>query len=220
MPIYFVLAVAAIAASVLVPFVVEALERPRLEIGPSPWIPAGPTPWTFAIVQVCNKPLAGPLAMFLTRQAAQACVADIDYFRWGTGERVMPTMHGRWTSRQELMAARVSKRTTGRRCRDIPVGRAGEIVAVAILSRGQAFAFSTASYLHDGLGNPAWRLDRGTYRIDVQVRGSSVDHRRSFKLEYFGDDFTQFRLEIILMLPGPVVRQPEAPAPGLACARP
>jgi len=84
MGIELVLGVAALGASVLVPFAVEALERPRLEIIPSQWIPAGPTLWTFAIVQIRNKPLVGPLAKLLTRQAVQGCVVDIDYFRWGT----------------------------------------------------------------------------------------------------------------------------------------
>jgi hypothetical protein len=79
-----VLTIAALVAAFVVPFAVEAFRRPRLEIIPSPWLPAGPTQWTFATVQVRNKRLAGPLARLLTREAAQGCVVDIDYFRWGT----------------------------------------------------------------------------------------------------------------------------------------
>jgi len=202
MGIELVLAVAALGASVLVPFAIEAFERPRLEIIPSQWIPAGPAPWTFAVVQIRNKPLAGPLAKLLTRQAVQRCVVDIDYFRWGTGERVIPTVPGRWTNHQELIksvpyppetvvASRVSERT---RYRDIPASRAGEEVAVAVLSGGEAFAFSSESYVHDAFGYPAWRLDRGTYRVDIHVYGSGVDHKQSFKLEYISNDFAEFRL--------------------------
>jgi hypothetical protein len=209
MGIELVLGVAALGASVLVPFAVEALERPRLEIIPSQWIPAGPTLWTFAIVQIRNKPLVGPLAKLLTRQAVQGCVVDIDYFRWGTDERIIPTVPGRWTNHQELIesvpcsletlvASRVGERTTDRRYRDIPVSRAGEEVAVSVLSGGEAFAFSSESYVHDAFGNPAWRLDRGTYRIVIHVHGSGIDYKQAFKLEYLSNDFAQFRLERIL----------------------
>ena len=178
MDIEFALAVAAFVASVLMPFVVEAFERPRLEIVSSQWTPARPASWAFATVQICNKPLAGPLARLLTRQAAQGCVIDIDYFRWGTDERVMPTVHGH-------------------RYRDIPASSTGEEVAVAVLGGGAAFAYSSEIYAYKAFGHPVWRLDRGTYRIAVRVRGSSVDHRQFFKLEYLSDDFTRFRLEII-----------------------
>jgi len=181
MDIELFLAVAAFVASVLVPFMVEAFERPRLEIISSQWTPTGPTLWAFATIRIRNKPLAGPLAKLLTRQAAQGCVVDIDYFRWGTDERVMPTVHGH-------------------RYRDIPASSTGEEVAVAALGGGAAFAYSSETYGYNAFGHPAWRLDRGTYRIAVQVRGSSVDYRQFFKLEYLSDDFTRFRLEIILML--------------------
>jgi hypothetical protein len=185
-----VLTIAALVAAFVVPFAVEAFRRPRLEIIPSPWLPAGPTPWTFATVQVRNKRLAGPLARLLTREAAQGCVVDIDYFRWGTDERVIPTVHGCWTDH-------TGTETADRRNRDIPASHIGVEVAVAVLREGEAFAVSSESYVPNAFGNPVWPLDRGTYRIVVHVYGSSVDHKQVFKLEYLSDDFGQFRLQII-----------------------
>jgi len=52
--------------------------------------------------------------------------------------------------------------------------------------------------VHDAFGNPAWRLDRGTYRIVIHVHGSGIDYKQAFKLEYLSNDFAQFRLERIL----------------------
>lgn len=218
-----VLGAAALGAAFVVPVAIEALKRPRLDIISSPWSPAGPVAWTFAAVQVHNKPLAGPLGRLLTRQAAQGCVVDIDYFKWGPdGERVK-TVPGRWSSHQEPIRwvpsppatpvapytggtaslstepgfSPVYDRTLDPRQHDVPVSRAGEEVAVAILRAGEAFAFSTESYDYNAWGNPAWKLCYpGTYRIVVRVRGSSVEHEQAFKLEYLSnDDFAKFRLQ-------------------------
>jgi len=200
MNIGLALAVVALVAAFVVPFTVEALERPRLEIITSSWQSAGPIPWTFATVQVRNRPLAAPLAKLLTRQAAQGCVILIDYFHWGSGERVIPTVQGRWTSHQELTEAiphLTENTSTDQRYRDIPVSRAGEEIAVAVLNEESAYAFSSASYGYPAFGNPAWRLNRGTYRIAVRVLGSSVDREQVFKLEFLSNNFAQFRLQAI-----------------------
>ncbi len=81
---------------------------------------------------------------------------------------------------------------------DIAVSPDGEEVAVAILRDGEAFAFSTESYGYPSWGNPRWRLEYGTYRIVVRVRGSGILEERPFKLEYLNnDDISKFRLEAI-----------------------
>lgn len=80
---------------------------------------------------------------------------------------------------------------------DVAVSPDGEEVAVAILRDGEAFAFSTESYDYDRWGNPAWRLEHGTYRIVVRVRGSGILEERQFKLEYLNDDVSKFNLETI-----------------------
>lgn len=186
--IVLVLTIAALVAAFGVPVSVEALRRPQLEIIPSRWLPAGPTPWTFATVQVRNKPLGEPLASVLTRQAAQGCVVDIDFYRWGTDERVIPTVHGRWTDY-------TGTETVDRRYRDIPVSPTGVEVAVAVLRAGEAAAVSCEGHVNDAFGNLVYRLDRGTYQVAIHVHGSSVDHEQVFKLEYLSDDFGQFRLQ-------------------------
>jgi hypothetical protein len=185
--VLLILAIAAIVVATGVPISVEAFRRPRLEITPSPWLPAGPTPRTFATVQVRNRPLAEPLANVLTRQAAQGCAVDLDFYRWGTDERAIPMVHGRWTNH-------IGAETADRRYRDIPVSPVGVEVAVAVLREGEAAAVSSESEI---FGNPAYRLVRGTYRVAIHVHGSSVDCEQVFKLEYLSDDFGQFRLQEI-----------------------
>jgi hypothetical protein len=223
MDVGLILGIAALVAAFLVPGGIEALKRPRLEITPSPWSPVGPVAWTFAAVRVCNKPLPSPFTRILVRQAAQGCVVEIDYFKWGTDERVFSTVSGRWSSHQQPIRSipsppgdpfipavytggtaslnmepgfsAVYDRTLDPRQHDVAVSKDGEEVAVAILRAGEAFAFSTESYDYNAWGNPAWRLDHGTYRIVVRVRGSGLLHEQAFKLEYLSDDFTKFRLQ-------------------------
>ena len=80
---------------------------------------------------------------------------------------------------------------------DVAVSPDGEEVAVAILRDGEAFAFSTESYNYPSWGNPRWRLEHGTYRIVVRVRGSGIQEERHFKLEYLSNDVSKFQLEAI-----------------------
>lgn len=80
---------------------------------------------------------------------------------------------------------------------DVAVSPDGEEVAVAILRDDEAFAFSTESYKYPSWGNPAWRLEHGTYRIVVRVRGSGILEERPFKLEYLDNDVSKFRLEAV-----------------------
>lgn len=197
-----------------------------MEIIASQWSSSGPTPWTFATIRVRNKPLVSPLAILLTRQAAQRCVVDLDYFRWGTDERVIPTVPGRWSSHQKPtrslpyaaeMPVPLSGGTAGvinkggyggvgdiydpaldPLQQDVAVGDSGEEIAVAILRDGQAFAFSSESYAYDAFGNPNWALGHGTYRVVVRVRGSSVNCERAFKLEYLSNDFSRFQLQNLI----------------------
>lgn len=225
MDIAIILSVIAVVVAVVVPFTVEALKRPQLEIKALQWSSSGPTRWTFAAVVIRNKPLWPPLSRLLARHSAEGCVVDIDYFRCGTGERVLDTVPGRWASHQEPIRsfpyagkapgppaggardsgtdadyhahANIYDPTLDPREQDIAVSSSGEEVRVAILREGKAFAFSTESYACDAFGNPNWALDHGTYRVEVNVRGSGISCKRSFKLEYFSEDFSRFRLQEI-----------------------
>jgi hypothetical protein len=92
------LVVAIVGTSIAI-FLVPFIQRPRLEITESIWSQEGQFSWTFAVFQVRNKPLSAFFGTFLTRQMAQGCVVEIDYFNWETGERVFPTtITGRWSS--------------------------------------------------------------------------------------------------------------------------
>lgn len=83
---------------------------------------------------------------------------------------------------------------------DISVGSDRGRVSVAVLRDGEAFAFANESYMYlaDHLGKPDWQLTVGrTYRVEVRVRGSNVDHTDIFKLEYYSGDFTNFQLQSV-----------------------
>jgi hypothetical protein len=177
-----------VVALVLV-FLVPFIQRPRLEINESLWPPAGHFPWTFAVFQVRNKPLAAPLNIFLRREAAQGCLVEIDYFKWGTDEQIFPTITGRWSSHnppvtwmQEPTGVVVTAVTGVPRQsmgpgysgvydpspsldppeQNIAASERGEEVAVAVLqtiSGFNAYAWSTESFKYTDWENPEWRLD-------------------------------------------------------------
>lgn len=110
-----VLGLVAIGVAIAVPFGIEALKRPRLEIIPSQWSPSRFVTWTFATVRVYNKPLAKPLNRLVTRQAAQGCVIEIDYYLLDSEARSFPTVPGRWSSVPEPLRSVPSSLATERR---------------------------------------------------------------------------------------------------------
>jgi hypothetical protein len=79
---------------------------------------------------------------------------------------------------------------------DVAVGPDGEEVAVAILTyTGDAFAFANESYAHPVFDNPAWKLDKGDYRIIIRLTGTNVQPaERAFKLSFEDGNFAKFRL--------------------------
>jgi hypothetical protein len=205
----------------------------------------GSVNWTFATVRVRNRPTWWGVKRLLTRQAAQACVVDLEYYRWGTDERVLPRIPGRWSSHYQpiryvpypggipyqpsstppytqvqpygggtastSMPFSQGPAPSGAPApptqfdpvfdpsldspqQDVAVSPEGEEVAVAILTQAGAYAFSTDSYGHYAFGNPAWKLEFGTYRIVVRVRGSGVKCERAFRLDYNSNNFSEFKL--------------------------
>ena len=90
-----VIAVIALA----VPFVIEILKRPRLEVVPVTWRPHRAFPFTFASVGVRNEPLPKLLGMLLSREVAQACEIFIDYYKWEYPDvKLFDSLQGRWDS--------------------------------------------------------------------------------------------------------------------------
>jgi hypothetical protein len=53
----------------------------------------------------------------------------------------------------------------------------------------------TTSYEYDKWAKPEWKIGHGTYKVIVQVEGSSVSNRTGFKLEYLDEGFAKFRLQ-------------------------
>ena len=98
-----VLGAAGLGAAVGVPLGIERLKKPQLEIVPTTWQASGPIyPMTFASAQVRNKGLRAPFRKPLRRDAAEACEVFIEYYKWGSdGEKVLPTLPGRWDSHPE-----------------------------------------------------------------------------------------------------------------------
>jgi len=92
-------------AALILPFCIERLKRPRLEIELVPWQPSGPVyQMTFASAQVHNRSIRGPLARFLDRNAAEACEVTIDFFTWTdepSRKRVFSPIKGRWDSHRQ-----------------------------------------------------------------------------------------------------------------------
>ena len=178
--------------ALVVPLLVLSIQRPRLEITESAWSPAEPTAWTFAVFQVRNKPLTGVFGRFLTRQDAQECVVEIDYFKWDTDQRIFPTITGRWSSHnppitwmQEPTGLEQTAVTGAPRQsmgpgysgvynptpsldppeHDIGASERGEEVAVAILTTMGgvgAYAWSRESYKYPDWKNPDRWLDDST----------------------------------------------------------
>ncbi len=212
-----------------VPFVIEILKRPRLEVVPVTWRPHRAFPFTFASVGVRNRPLPKPFGMLLSRDVAQACEVFIDYYKWEHPDvKLFDSIQGRWDSHPQPErivgisqgaetedvanpgnhdAGAPEERTEfapsldPSNQEDIASGSDRGQVSVAILTaKGEAFAFANQSYAYSPLlGNPAWKLPMGTYRIVVRVRASNVnrEYRFAFKLEYLSNDFAKFQLNAI-----------------------
>jgi hypothetical protein len=219
-----VLGAAGLSAAIGVPLGIENRKKPKLEIKPVQWAAGGPTyPMTFASVQAINKPIRGPLGMLINRDVAEACELYIDFFTWGdkaSRTRVFGTISGRWDGHPEPWQPVFGVLTSdsispGRQIKiaqtgtqydpslisaqqDISVGSDRGRVSVAVLRDGEAFAFSNESYMHmtDHLGKPDWKLNMGsTYRVEIRVTGSNVDHTSVFKLEYLSANFSSFQLQ-------------------------
>ena len=107
-----VLAAVAIVVAIVIPFVIERLKRPSLEIAAGEWRTPAPLSRTFAVVRVRNKSVAAPFSKSLTREVAQGCVVEIDFCRGADRERVFPTLRGRWSSHPQPISLVPSRAVT------------------------------------------------------------------------------------------------------------
>ncbi len=60
------------------PFLIELVKRPRIEIAARPWSASNPVPWTFATVSIRNKPMPRLLRWLLVRDIAAASTVTLD----------------------------------------------------------------------------------------------------------------------------------------------
>lgn len=193
-------------AALTLPVVIEALKRPRIEIVAHDWHGQTNTPWHFAAAWVRNRPLHPLLARVLVRQSATAATATIEFRK--AGQKVLPEIAGRWSSKPEpIRAVPVAQGQTlivqydptmvpDTQVVDLAPGH-WEEVAVAILhARSDAYAFGAESYQHGNppFSNPAWKLDRAEYQVTVTVQSSGVSATRTLKLDNLAADFSRFKL--------------------------
>jgi len=109
-----IVAIAALIVGIIaagVPFIVEKLKKPSIEIVPSQWQNPAFLPWTFAVVRVRNKPHGRLFGIFLERQTAHACKADIKYYRENSTSPFIE-IRGRWSNSTEPLSFVPSSLTT------------------------------------------------------------------------------------------------------------
>ncbi len=100
------------AIAVALPFLIEWLKRPRLEAKvEGHWLGRTPTPWTFAHVWIRNRPLPPIIRGVLVRESATACTATVEFSKGG--ERVLPEIPARWSSRPEPTKVELEPLTEG-----------------------------------------------------------------------------------------------------------
>jgi len=197
-----ILAIVALA----VPFVIESLKRPRIEMKAERWVPQGPVQWTFAVVHVRVRPLPRLIRSVLVRESAAGCTATVEFRQ--NGELVMPEVPARWSSRPEpvrleirqsanvtqLVGVYVPENVPQTKTLDLAPGRWEEVAVAILRDDGEAFAFGAESYAHNEWRNPAWKLDRGVYVVTVRVEASGLSASGQFRLDNLAADFNRFRL--------------------------
>lgn len=76
---------------------------------------------------------------------------------------------------------------------DLPAGSRWEEVAVAVLVDGEAYGWGAESYFHQWK-NPAWKLARGTYDVEIRVEWQGKSKTGWYTLEYNSADLKSFTL--------------------------
>ncbi len=160
------LGAAGLLAAMMMPFGVEGLKKPRLEIKPIPWQPKGPIyPMTFASAQVYNRPIRGPLGKPLDRAAAEACEISIDFFTWGdrvSTQRVFDTIPGRWDSHPQPLELREVERHDDRPSGRPPVQSRGTVSpGVSTMPAGEVLGaeYNVHAGWFDLPATTGWRLE-------------------------------------------------------------
>ncbi len=183
-----------IVASGIAAIIYEWATSPRIEIslderplamGQRPDRP----PHAFYHLRIRNHPTKLPLS---SRKPAWSSKATIEVLNPDGTRAIADPIYARWPSQPEPLIPAVAgnqpvnlvdfARLMNARKVDIHAHE-DEYIALALKFEGQpeCYIFSNESYLHDWC-NPAWRLNKGVYRILVTVFYEGGPIRREFAL--------------------------------------
>lgn len=205
-----------VVVAIVVPLLIEGGKRPKLTIG---WAPdannpemyGGPTRITH--VNVMNAPIGKPFGRFLLRNTATNCRVVLTFTSRSDG-KVAWTGPAKWDAQPEPIQWLPSeggirefidqRSATASEVYDLPPGKAGSSLAVALKRDGEsgAWAFSTYLYyaLPDGPLAAPGILDLASdtdYDVTVFAESEGISVERNFVLRNHGDRHTGLTLEAI-----------------------
>jgi hypothetical protein len=187
-----ILSIVALALSAYA-LVGERLQRPKLEIRRATWEGEGEVPWSFLVVRVFNRPLGPPRSLIFSRRTAADCQTSLTFTRAGELEPSIDQIPGRWSAVEEPLmtvpgGAVPDPQALPRTYRlSIGTSGAGEEVAVARTRDGEAFAFSSESYLYAGWRKPEWELAPGAWSLTVRAAASDATSEETFSFRVADD---------------------------------
>lgn len=210
------IALVGIGLAIYIPLKVEALKRPQLRIewaadANNPSMYGGPT--RIAHIAVVNEPIEGRLGKWLLRNPATGCQVKLTY-KSRSDEQTFTTP-GKWGAKAEPVQWLPTERPDGTlgldqyvnvesmpdtMVYDLPPGRRGSTVAIALKRDGerQAYAFSWRLYasLPDRpLSDSESALYHDAYEVDVEVDAGGIGCAARFLLHNEGDHHTGLRLD-------------------------
>jgi hypothetical protein len=207
--------VAGALISIWVTLLVEALQRPSLDLGLHGDGSAGPL-WAAGnhghvlAVLVTNKPLSGLPSLFFERSAALETRATITFRDVATGAPVSASMQARWSNSPQavhkVMEYVAGAGPTERVVFDperlsvtqsIPPGDGQEgALGVVIRFDGETDCYGVSNQSYSTRWRPeAWRLGPGSYLVSINVRASNARCEATFLLKNASPSPQQFRLE-------------------------
>jgi hypothetical protein len=169
-------------------------------------------------IKVINRPLTGWRGRWLLRNVATGCSAHIRFISRSDSSTV--ELPGRWSANPEPLMLMASIGTSGAvsgatyvasleamsfdptkvpqtRVIDVSPGEAGQLVAIALKTQGQAeaYGFASESYGFSDLQNPNWRLPHTEYVVEVVAEAGGLRSEPArFVLRNQGNDYTGLSL--------------------------
>ncbi|MBA7647154.1 hypothetical protein ES703_54924 [subsurface metagenome] len=200
---YIVSIIAIIVAclAIAVPFGIEVLKRPKLDIavGKSTGDERG---FRILHITVLNERRRGWFGKIVQRGLAPLCHVDLTFYDPSLRAKEFPPIRGRWSPTPEPVflgqfdQARVSE---GERW-DLAPSDDGETVAVAIKHKDEqeCYAFNGLSYhpsCQPGWKKRDWMLTKGEYIVKTTAISGDVSHTAYFILKNWAKELESFALE-------------------------